>query len=114
MKDLVQYICEAQKPALNQYERDAVSNLLGIATGNLGEDDDIKAYEPFMKDLSEEEKGMLNDIYDFLSNGEVYKRVRKSQLDKDELAVLKKFFDWCIENIDEVDSDFEDGAEKLS
>ena len=116
MKDLNKYILEKKKTfELNMDERRALGFLIGTALGNLGEDDEIKQFKKFMDSLSDNEKKDFNSLYDTFSNTEDYKKINQKIILPEEIALIKKFYDFCYNNDIMQDNDFDaiDAFEKI-
>ena len=116
MKDLNNYILEKKKAfELNMDERRALGYLIGYALGNLGEDKDIKRFKKFMDSLSDKEKKDFDSLYDVFSNTEDYKKINQRIILPEDLALIKKFYDFCYNNDIMRDDDWDliDAFEKI-
>lgn len=116
MKDLNKYILEKKKTfELNIDERRALGTLIGIALGNLGEDDEIKQFQKFIDSLSDDEKKQFDSLYDVFENTENYKKINQKVILPEDLELIKKFYDFCYNNDIMQDNDFDaiDAFEKI-
>lgn len=99
MKDLNKYILEKKKTfELNMDERQALETTVGIALGNLGEDDDIKQFNKFIDSLSNEENENLETLYDILSDEETYKKIYQNNITPEETLLINKLYHYCDDN----------------
>lgn len=97
MKSLVEYINESIE-IFTDDDRDSLIEVVGNATGNLGEDSDIKKYQKFIDELSDDDKKNLDDLYDMLDNEETYPKLYKRLFAKDEKLLLKKLAQYAFDN----------------
>lgn len=88
---------EGKQGKLSNYSRDALSELVGIIIGAIGEDDDIKKYRKLVDSLSKEEQNQLNELYDVLSDKQTYPSIDATIL-KYDIPVLKKIYKWVDDN----------------
>ena len=100
---------------LDDNERDALKEFLGIVTGNIGEESEIKKYEGLFKSLGDGEFDKLSDIYDFIEDDRTYPKVTYKNFQQDERQLVKKCIDWAEEN-DLIDNNYDlmDAAEKIA
>lgn len=99
MKNLNTYLTEKKKTfELNIDERRALGTLIGIALGNLGEDDEIKQFQKFIDSLSDEEKKDLESLYDMLSDADNYKKIYQKNVMPEEIALIDKLYHYCDDN----------------
>lgn len=99
MIDLNKYILEKKKVfELNPSQRGALETTVGIALGNLGEDDEIKQFKRFMDSLSDEEKKDLESLYDMLSDADNYKKIYQKNIMPEEIALIDKLYHYCDDN----------------
>ena len=100
---------------LSDSERDALKEFLGVVTGNLGEESEIKKYEGLFKSLEDGEFDKLSDIYDFIEDDRTYPKVTYKNFQQDERQLVKKCFDWAEENgLIDNNYDLMDALEKIS
>lgn len=98
MKNINEYIIEGRKNfTFDEHERAALSELIGIMTGNLGEDADIKFYKPLYESLTDEEKKQLDLLYEVLSDTHTWKKINKNII-TEEISILVKIFEWIDDN----------------
>ena len=99
MKDLNKYILEKKKTfELDSSQRGALETTIGIALGNLGEDDEIKQFKKFIDSLSDEEKKDLESLYDMLSDTHDYKKIYQKNVMPEEIALIDKLYHYCDDN----------------
>lgn len=101
MKDLKDYININEKKKsfkLNNDQRNALAECIGIALGNLGEDEDISQYKKFIDLLSDNEKKNLDSLYDMIDNDEDYKYISNRNIQKEEIDILVKLYNYCNDN----------------
>ena len=97
MKNLVEFIYEAKYFKLTDGEREAVTDLVGYLTGNIGEDNDIKQYAEYWNVLSNDEQEQMNELYDFLSDTHSWPVVNRNNM-TDDIPLLVNFLNWVDEN----------------
>ena len=114
MKTLKDYIFEARYFKFTEGERAAVAELVGLLTGAIGEDEDIKKYAEYWNVLSDEEKQQMNDLYDVLDDEQNWPVINRNNI-KDDIELLANFLNWVDENDLWGDADYEgpDALEKL-
>ena len=99
MKNLNRYLTEKKKVfELNPSQREALETTIGIALGNLGEDDKIKQFKKFIDSLSDDEKNDLESLYDMLSDADNYKKIYQKNVMPEEIAVIDKLYHYCDDN----------------
>ena len=99
MKDIQQYILEKKKIfTLTPSERHALEDTIGIALGNLGEDEDIKQFKEFIDSLSDKEKEDLESLYDMLSDADGYKKIYQKNVIPEEIWLIDKLYRYCDDN----------------
>ncbi len=114
MKSLITYINETRYFKLTESERDAIASLVGLLTGNIGEDSEIKKYSEYWNVLSDEEKQQMNDLYDVLDDTNNWPVINRNNI-KDDIIPLINFLNWVDENDLWGDYEYEgpDALEKL-
>ena len=116
MKSLNTYLTEKKKTfELNIDERRSLGTLIGIALGNLGEDDEIKQFKKFIDSLSDEENKDFDSLYDVFSNTEDYKKINQKVILPEDLELINKFYKFCCDNdiMQDNDLDLIDAFEKI-
>jgi len=93
MKDLKEYINESKTYTLNDYERDALTSVVGVLCGALGDDELEKLYKPIKDDLTDKEIAQLDSLYDMLEDTHVYRRIKISMM-SDEVPLLIKIIEY--------------------
>lgn len=96
MKNLVEYILESGSFTLTDYERDALLDVVGILSGNLGSEEDIKLFSEYWDILSNDEKEQMTDLYDLLDDKHTWPRINRRLL-KDDIDLLLNFLNWADE-----------------
>ena len=114
MKTLKEYIFETRYFKFTDGERAAVAELVGLLTGNIGEDADIKKYSEYWNVLSDDEQQQMNDLYDVLDDTNNWPVINRNII-KDDIELLANFLNWVDENDLWEDSDYEgpDALEKI-
>lgn len=115
MKDITSFIFEKKKIfTLTPSERQALEDTIGIALGNLGEDDDIKQFKKFIDSLSDKEKEDLESLYDMLSDAYNYKKIYQKNVMPEEISLIDKLYHYCDDN-DMLDDEWDlmDAFEKI-
>ena len=98
MKNLNAYIIERRKSfILSDDERNSLIELVGIATEQCGEDSDIKEYEEFRKDITDDEINTLIDFYDLLNDKHTYPKINNRLVQSDELYLLIKLINFALD-----------------
>lgn len=101
MKNITEYITEAKKSfTLSTGDRDALTTLVGFATGNIGDDNDIKQFDKFNDELYELEKKNLSDLYDLLEDDRTYPKINNRIMDKEYKGLVAKLLDYIEDNCD--------------
>ena len=99
MKDLNTYILEKKKLfELSPSQRSALETTIGIALGNLGEDNEIKQFKNFIDSLSNDEKEDLESLYSMLSDADNYKKIYQKNVMPEEIALIDKLYHYCDDN----------------
>ena len=97
MKTLKEYIFETRYFKFTDDERAAISSLVGLLTGNIGEDEDIKKYAEYWNVLSNDEQQQMNDLYDVLDDEQNWPVINRNNI-KDDIELLTNFLNWVDEN----------------
>lgn len=99
MKNLNTYLTEKKKTfELNIDERRALETTIGIALGNIGEDNEIKQFKNFIDSLSNDEKEDLESLYSMLSDADNYKKIYQKNVMSEEIALIDKLYHYCDDN----------------
>ena len=80
-----------------QHEREALTEFIGVLSGNIGDKDDHSAYEEVYKILNNEEKEQLDALYEFLEDTRTYKKANNSTM-KGDIALLKSIYNIMANN----------------
>ena len=98
MKDIKEFLInESKNFLLSEYERKALAELIGIMSGNLGEDRDIEFYKPLYDSLADEEKEQLEQLYEVLDDEYTYKKINRNMI-IDDIPILIKIYEWIDDN----------------
>lgn len=92
----MEYILEGKTIIFDEYERDALTEIVGYLTGNLGEDSDIEKYSEYWSVLSTEEQTQMKELYDLLDDKHTWPKVN-SKLINDDIHLLLNFLNWADE-----------------
>lgn len=103
MKAITTYINEAKKSfTLKDGDRDAFTTILGFATGDLGEGDDIKQFDNFRNELSKEEIHMLDGLFDLFDDTTTYPKINHMNLQKEEKILIVKLLNYIEDECDDL------------
>ena len=97
MKDIKEFINESKNFKLESDERQALSDLVGMLCGNIGDDADIKQLKPVIDQLSKDEIKQLDSLHDCLDDGETYKKINRNNI-IDDIPLLKKIYGLMEDN----------------
>ena len=96
MKDIVSYISESKRSVkrfiLSDDERSQLCEILGYASGSLGEDADVKKFDDFRKSLSQDELTDLPSFYDVLDDYENYPKFTNKIMTDEDINICRKLF----------------------
>ena len=96
-RSLNEYINESRYFKLTEGERAAIASLVGLLTGNTGEDEDAKKYAEYWGVLSDDEQQQMNDLYDVLDDTYNWPVINRNNI-KDDIELLANFLNWVDEN----------------
>lgn len=97
MKSIISYINESKRFKLEQDEREALAEFMGILCGNIGDEDEFKPMKVIADQLSEQELEQVSELADFLDDTYTYKAVNNSTL-KDDIELIKKIYNIAVDN----------------
>lgn len=97
MKHLNQYIVESRYFKLEDNERDALAALVGVLSGAMGDDEIEEKCADLIKELTQEEKDKLEELYTVLDNIQDYPRINRNII-IDEIPLIKKIIEWVDDN----------------
>lgn len=98
MKNIKEYIIEAKKYfSLESDERQALSDLIGVLCGNLGDDEDIKQLKPVIDQLNKNEIEQLVDLHDCLDDSQTYKKINRNHI-IDDIPLINKIYKLMEDN----------------
>lgn len=98
MKSISEFVAdydvyESKSFTLTRYERDAVCELLGYLTGNLGEERDIEKYSDYWNDSDDTTRDAFEDLYDVFSDEVTWPKVTRRVIVAD-VDMLRDFLTW--------------------
>lgn len=98
MKNITNFINESKNFKLNDYERDALSILIGFVTQTLGDKDVIDEFKEVHDLFTNDELKKLEDVNDYvLDKNSPYSTINRNLI-KDEIPVFKKMIEYCDEH----------------
>lgn len=101
MKGLTTYINEAKKSfTIKDGEREAFATILGFATGDLGEGEDIKQFDDFRNELSKEEIHNLDGLFDLFDDTTNYPKLTHMNIRQEEKYLITKLLNYIEDNCD--------------
>lgn len=104
MKDIVSYINESKRRhfILSTDERNRLSEIIGYASANLGDDNETKKFESFRNSLSEQELEDMNNLYDTLNDIYTYPKFTNKIMTNEDINICNKLFEY-LSNLTEWD-----------
>lgn len=112
MKDIKSFIAEAGVAYINeskrgvthftlsQDERDQLCEIIGYASGALGEDEDVNKFEDFRKSLSKQELEDLSNLFDTLDDEQNYPKFTNKIMTDEDINICRKLFAYVSEEDD--------------
>ena len=89
MKTFSEFLVETKNTTFTNGERQALEEILGMATGNLGEDADIAKYKKFIDNIEPNEIDILNTLYtNVISDYQTYKTLKTNLFSTEEIGLL--------------------------
>jgi len=113
MKAIIQYINESKYFKLEDDERRALSDFIGVVCGNLGEQEDQEELKAVIDPLEDKEILQLRELHDVLDDDQTYKSINRNNI-IDDIPLIKKIYKLLIDN-DLLDEqwDLMDALEKI-
>ena len=97
MKTINQFINESKYFKLEDDERRALSDLIGILCGNLGDEHDMEELQPVLVSLSKNDIIQLKNLHDCLDDNETYKLINRNNI-IDDIPLIKKIYKLMDDN----------------
>lgn len=91
MKNINQYINESKYFKLEDDERQALSDFVGVVCGNLGDDEDQNELKNVINELDNDEISQLKYLHDLLDNNQTYKSINRNMI-IDDIPLIKKLY----------------------
>lgn len=113
MKNINQYINESKYFKLEDDERQALSDFVGVVCGNLGDDEDQNELKNVINELDNDEISQLKYLHDLLDNNQTYKSINRNMI-IDDIPLIKKLYKLMDDN-DLLDENWDliDALEKI-
>ena len=113
MKNINQYINESKYFKLEDDERQALSDFVGVVCGNLGDDEDQNELKDVINELDNDEISQLKYLHDLLDNNQTYKSINRNMI-IDDIPLIKKLYKLMNDN-DLLDENWDliDALEKI-
>lgn len=104
MKDIISYINESKcrNFILSTDERNRLSEIIGYASTNLGDDNEMNKFESFRNSLSEQELKDMNNLYDTLNDIYTYPKFTNKIITNVDINICNKLFAY-LSNLNEWD-----------
>ena len=97
MKNINQYINESKYFKLEDDERQALSDFVGVVCGNLGDDEDQNELKDVINELDNDEISQLKYLHDLLDNNQTYKSINRNMI-IDDIPLIKKLYKLMDDN----------------
>ena len=97
MKSINQFINESKNFKLEDNERQALSDFIGIVCGNLGDQKDQEKIKSVIDPLEDKEILQLRDLYDCLDDKQTYKSINRKTI-IDDIPLIKKLYKLMDDN----------------
>ena len=98
MKNIKEYIIEGKKYfTLDNDERQALSDFVGIICGNLGDQKDQEYLKAVIDPLEDKEILQLRDLHDCLDDSQTYKSINRNII-IDDIPLIKKIYKLADDN----------------
>ena len=104
MKDIISYINESKCRhfILSDDERDRLSEIIGYASANFGDDNETNKFKSFRNSLSEQELEDMNNLYDTLNDIYTYPKFTNKIITNEDINICNKLFAY-LSNLNEWD-----------
>ena len=107
----INYDYKMLKFTLEESERDSLCELVGYASGMLGDEEDFMPFEDFRMSLNERETDDLENLFDLLDNYENYKKITNKNILENDINVLLKLSNY-LEDFDDND-EYKDALDNI-
>ena len=97
MKSINQFINESKNFKLENNERKALSDFIGIVCGNLGDQEDQEKIKSVIDTLEDKEILQLRDLHDCLDDEQTYKSINRKTI-IDDIPLIKKLYKLMDDN----------------
>lgn len=97
MKDIQSFIYESKNFKLEDDERRALSDFIGIVCGNLGEQEDQENLKAVIDPLEDKEILQLRELHDVLDDDQNYKTINRNNI-VDDIPLIKKIYKLMEDN----------------
>lgn len=97
MKSIKQFINESKNFKLEDNERQALSDFIGIVCGNLGDQKDQEELKSVIDPLEDKEILQLRDLHDCLDDKQTYKSINRKTI-IDDISLIKKLYKLMNDN----------------
>lgn len=97
MKDIQSFIYESKNFKLEDDERQALSDFIGIVCGNLGEQEDQENLKAVIDPLEDKEILQLRELHDVLDDDQNYKTINRNNI-VDDIPLIKKIYKLMEDN----------------
>ena len=97
MKSINQFINESKNFKLEDNERQALSDFIGIVCGNLGDKEDQEKIKSVIDPLEDKEILQLRNLYDCLDDEQTYKSINRKTI-IDDIPLIKKIYKLMNDN----------------
>ena len=97
MKQLKEYINESKNFKLEDDERQALSDFIGIVCGNLGDQKDQEELKSVIDPLEDKEILQLRELHDVLDDDQTYKSINRNNI-IDDIPLIKKLYKLTYDN----------------
>lgn len=97
MKNINQFINESKYFKLEDDERRALADFIGIVCGNLGDQKDQEELKAVIDSLEDKEVLQLRDLYDCLDDTQNFKSINKNII-IDDIPLIKKIYQLANDN----------------
>ena len=97
MKSINQFIKEKKNFKLENNERQALSDFIGIVCGNLGDQKDQEGLKSVIDPLEDKEILQLRDLHDCLDDEQTYKSINRKTI-IDDIPLIKKIYKLMNDN----------------
>ena len=97
MKDINKYINESKYFKLEDDERQALADFIGVVCGNLGDQKDQEELKAVIDPLEDKEVLQLRELHDCLDDKQTYKSINRNNI-IDDIPLIKKLYKLMEDN----------------